>query len=69
MAFGERLFSNTSSAAPRMRRAVRASTSAVSSTTGPRPMFTNTPVGFMAAIASRETRPRVSGVSGRATTT
>jgi hypothetical protein len=55
--------------APAMRFSCSASTSAVSSTTGPRPTLMSQALFFIRAMRSRSKRWRVSGVSGQARTT
>ncbi len=52
-----------------MRRPRSASSSACSSTIGPRPRFTRCAVGFIAPSTAASTRPRVCSVSGATTTT
>ena len=56
-------------AAPAIRRSLSACASAASSTLAPRPTLMKYAVGFIAEIAARSTRCRVSAVSGAESTT
>ena len=55
--------SKTSSAASAMRREVSADSSAASSTSGPREVFTSRLLGFISASSLAPSRPRVFGLS------